>query len=272
MTQGGTTRGEDRTKERYRGFWSAFNIICGIVGLLNLNWWIALPGAVLTALAVTVWTNVGRRRSFKLGPLASRRFLLLISLPLLLFALGFIARGAINRYTSIKLPDLSIRTRSLVAIRDFDGDGKADVFRTKDGSWEVSYSGREPWKNVNGSVASIGTSSFDDFNGDGTADVYRSDPEGNWYVTFSTRDRSFWSSWTQLTTSNGSTLPVKELGVGTRLQTDRGAELTDTTAAGKVLDDMMASCCRHESARVRTPMREHCRRWHKRPAGSGTSS
>jgi hypothetical protein len=89
--------------------------------------------------------------------------------------------------------------------RDFNGDGKTDVFRANGAGWYVSYSGTSGWTQLGASTYALASLAFGDFNGDGKTDVFR--PDGSrWWVSYSGT-----SGWTQLNTS-GTTLGQLDFG------------------------------------------------------------
>ena len=71
-----------------------------------------------------------------------------------------------------------------MAVGDFDGDGRADIFWADGGTWWISYGGSTPFIQV--IVASnlfAKDLRFGDFNGDGTTDVFGV-VGGNWMVRY----------------------------------------------------------------------------------------
>jgi hypothetical protein len=68
-------------------------------------------------------------------------------------------------------------------IADFDGDGKADMFRAYGQRWCVSYGGTSAWQVLANSVYQPKQLAFADFNNDGKADVVRAD-RGQWLVSY----------------------------------------------------------------------------------------
>lgn len=72
----------------------------------------------------------------------------------------------------IELNNSSIKVADL-AFGDFNGDGKADVFRADGSKWQVSYGGTEKWEELTNSSLGIDDIAFGDFNGDGVTDVFR---------------------------------------------------------------------------------------------------
>ncbi|QED29791.1 VCBS repeat-containing protein [Microvenator marinus] len=59
-----------------------------------------------------------------------------------------------------------------LALGDFDGDGKTDVFSTSSGKWRWVTSGLGSWKDLNTSNVTIENLGFGDFDGDGKTDVF----------------------------------------------------------------------------------------------------
>ena len=91
--------------------------------------------------------------------------------------------------SSRKLPDL--------ALGDFNGDGKTDIFQARQNDWLVSYSGTDSWEVLNRSGIGLDNLRFGDFNGDGKTDVFRADTGQNkWYVSYGGTD-----SWEELNRS-----------------------------------------------------------------------
>ncbi len=81
-------------------------------------------------------------------------------------------------YSGTKLPYL--------ALGDFNGDGKVDVFRTHSGQkkWYISYNGTSSWQVLNSSSNSLSGLRLGDFNGDGRTDVFKA-VNGRFYVSYS---------------------------------------------------------------------------------------
>jgi Ca2+-binding RTX toxin-like protein len=69
-----------------------------------------------------------------------------------------------------------------LALGDFNGDGKTDVFRSDGGKWHISEGGTSGWKLINTPGYGMGSLSLGDFNGDGKTDVFRSDG-GKWQIS-----------------------------------------------------------------------------------------
>jgi len=61
---------------------------------------------------------------------------------------------------------------SRLALGDFDGDGKTDVFTTTGGKWQWVSSGTGSWQDLNSSGVELANLRFGDFNGDGKTDVF----------------------------------------------------------------------------------------------------
>jgi len=83
---------------------------------------------------------------------------------------------------------------SALALGDFNGDGRSDVFYATGSEWRVSYSGTSAWTTLNTSTATRASLAFHDFNGDGRTDVFRSSG-GKWSVSYGGT-----SSWVTLNT------------------------------------------------------------------------
>ena len=60
-----------------------------------------------------------------------------------------------------------------VALGDFDGDGRDDVFRTDGSAWWWLSGGRGGWERLNSSSIGLASLRFGDFDGDGRTDVFR---------------------------------------------------------------------------------------------------
>ena len=70
-----------------------------------------------------------------------------------------------------------------LAVGDFSGDGKADVFSTTGSSWRVSLGGTSAWQDWNTSSTPLESLAFGDFNGDGKTDVLAV-IGGHWQVSY----------------------------------------------------------------------------------------
>jgi hypothetical protein len=81
---------------------------------------------------------------------------------------------------------------------DFDGDGAADAFATRDGEWIVSDGARHDWRAVNTSSVATGSLRFGDFDGDGRTDVFRKG-SGGWFVSWGAV-----TPWTRINTLPGA--------------------------------------------------------------------
>ncbi len=95
---------------------------------------------------------------------------------------------------------VSGRDVSNLVLRDFNGDGKADVFATISGQWRVVYGASGSWQTLNTSAVTLADLAFGDFNGDGKTDVFRA-TGSEWRVSFGGT-----SSW-QTLRSASETLP-----------------------------------------------------------------
>jgi hypothetical protein len=65
-----------------------------------------------------------------------------------------------------------VDTAAELAVGDFDGDGRADVFQATGALWAYSPSGRREWRFLNDSSLRLGRLAFGDFNADGKTDVF----------------------------------------------------------------------------------------------------
>ena len=72
---------------------------------------------------------------------------------------------------------------SWLAIGDFDGDHRADVFYADGQAWYVSYGGVSAFKLIDTSSFRIPDLRFGDFNGDGKTDIFAV-ANGAWSVTY----------------------------------------------------------------------------------------
>ena len=59
-----------------------------------------------------------------------------------------------------------------VAFGDFDGDGRADIFRADGTAWEISRGGTTPFEVINTASQTIDELALGDFDGDGITDVF----------------------------------------------------------------------------------------------------
>src|SRR5205085_901509 len=84
-------------------------------------------------------------------------------------------------------------TGAQLAVGDFDGDGRADVFQATGAGWWYSPTGRAPWHFLNQATRTLGQLRLGDFNGDGRTDVFTI-RSGQWLVS--------WGGRTQLVTLN----------------------------------------------------------------------
>jgi hypothetical protein len=70
-------------------------------------------------------------------------------------------------YANQPIPDPRLR----LAVGDFDGDRRDDVFLATGRAWYVSYGGVTEWRFLNKSTRRLSTLSFTDLDGDGRTDV-----------------------------------------------------------------------------------------------------
>ena len=94
---------------------------------------------------------------------------------------------------------------SALALADFDGDGRADVFRADGTAWWWLSAGTGSWTQLNTSSATLGSLAFGDFDGDGADDVFRA-TGSEWLVSYRGRER-----WTTL---RASSVPLSSLALG----------------------------------------------------------
>ena len=66
---------------------------------------------------------------------------------------------------------------------DFDGDGKADIFRATGVAWEYSRGGTEPFQLLNTAPQTLEQLMLGDFNGDGITDVFIAENSKWWYYS-----------------------------------------------------------------------------------------
>ncbi len=83
---------------------------------------------------------------------------------------------------------LCVDTASELAVGDFDGDTRADVFQSAGTVWVVSPQGRREWHVVNDSTVRLGRLGFGDFDGDGRTDVLVQSG-ARWMVSHGARGR-----------------------------------------------------------------------------------
>ena len=85
-----------------------------------------------------------------------------------------------------------VDTSRELAVGDFDGDGRADVFQSVGTVWVYSPSGRREWRMLNESTLRLDRLAFGDFNGDRRTDVF-SQAGATWRVSYGGT-----SPWTSL--------------------------------------------------------------------------
>jgi len=74
-------------------------------------------------------------------------------------------------------------TSGQLAVGDFDGDGRADVFQSTGALWAYSPSGRREWHFLNDSTLLLNALAFGDFDGDDKRDVF-SQNGTQWRVSY----------------------------------------------------------------------------------------
>ncbi|KYF66718.1 hypothetical protein BE15_20760 [Sorangium cellulosum] len=109
--------------------------------------------------------------------------------------------GGTQAWTVLNMSEVNSGLR----IADFNGDGRADVFRGTGTHWDISYSGTGGWTRVNESDYTSSDLRFGDFNGDGRDDVFRA-TGSHWYVSYSGT-----GGWTQI---NSSSVGISSLKIG----------------------------------------------------------
>jgi hypothetical protein len=85
---------------------------------------------------------------------------------------------------------------SSLAFGDFDGDGKADTFKTDGTRWHISSGAVESWAQVATASQTLSSLAFGNFVGDGRTDVFRASG-GKWYASDAAN-----GTWTQLASSS----------------------------------------------------------------------
>jgi VCBS repeat protein len=98
-----------------------------------------------------------------------------------------------------------------MAVGDFDGDGRADIFWADGRTWRVSYGGNNPFVEVQTSSHRVKDIRFGDFDGNGTTDVFSVVSDGvslRWMVSYSPKSAhgALFSSWTYLPVSLTNTV------------------------------------------------------------------
>ena len=99
-----------------------------------------------------------------------------------------------------------IDTAAELAVGDFDGDGRTDVFQATGAVWVYSPAGRREWRFLNNSMLRLDRLAFGDFNGDGKTDVFTQSGD-QWLVSDAGTGH-----WTPLPA--GSTIPMREYRFG----------------------------------------------------------
>ncbi len=86
------------------------------------------------------------------------------------------------------------RPDSSIALGDFDGDGKTDVFTGIDQRWKVSAGGSEDWKVIANAWQGVDQLGFGDANGDGRTDMlsHASNNKGAWWAVHYSPPQGHW--------------------------------------------------------------------------------
>jgi hypothetical protein len=93
-----------------------------------------------------------------------------------------------------------VDTASEVAVGDFDGDGRADVFQATGAVWVYSPGGTREWRYLNDSTLRLNRLAFGDFDGDKRTDVFAQSGD-QWLVSYAGT-----GPWTALPA--GSNIPM----------------------------------------------------------------
>jgi uncharacterized protein YaiE (UPF0345 family) len=92
-----------------------------------------------------------------------------------------------------------------LAVGDFDGDGKDDLFLATGAAWYYSPAGKVEWHFLNARKETLGALLFGDFDGDGRTDVFTLQGR-DWFVSWGGT-----SPWEKI---NESSAPFADLAVG----------------------------------------------------------
>jgi hypothetical protein len=92
-----------------------------------------------------------------------------------------------------------------LAVGDFDGDGKDDLFLATGAAWYYSPAGQVDWRFLNAQTDSLQTLLFGDFDGDGRTDIFKQQGQ-DWLVSWGGA-----SPWEKINTSNAQ---FADLAVG----------------------------------------------------------
>ncbi len=84
-----------------------------------------------------------------------------------------------------------------LAVGDFDGDGKNDLFMATGAGWYYSPRGNAEWRFLSAKTETVDTLFFGDFDGDGRTDVFTQIGD-NWMISWGGR-----SDWKLLSTNHG---------------------------------------------------------------------
>jgi hypothetical protein len=102
----------------------------------------------------------------------------------------------------VKDNQYNVDTLNQLAVGDFDGDGRTDVFQSTGAVWVYSPSGQREWHFLNDSSLRLDRLAFGDFNGDGKTDVF-SQHGDQWLVSYGGT-----TAWTPLPV--GSNIDMKK--------------------------------------------------------------
>jgi hypothetical protein len=93
-----------------------------------------------------------------------------------------IHENSIDNY-SIAGNRYQLDTSNDLAVGDFDGDGRDDVFVANGTAWFYSSGGKTEWRYLKNSTTPIEQLGFGDFDGDHKTDVFTRSSDGRWYFS-----------------------------------------------------------------------------------------